>query len=159
MQATWCPKNRPNEHCKFLLLQGPLSFHTLLLEGSHFLCFQRDVFQASRVGTQATAACRSPTPAVIPGGKRAGRNVPDKCTKEEASCLIFQRGVEAKHGTLGESSRSSEKASRGLFIAQEPHWNPAGRDRPQQRSRWFVTQTQAELSTPLFLPPPHLASD
>lgn len=89
--ASRCPQNWPNECCKFPLLRGPLSFHTLLLEGSHFLCFQRHVFQASCVGAQATALCRSPTPVVIPGGKRAGRNVQDGGAKEEASPLIFQQ--------------------------------------------------------------------
>lgn len=75
----------------FPLLRGPRSLHTLLREGSHFLCFQRDVFQASCAGAPARAACRGPAPAVIPGGKRAGRNVQDGGAKKEASPQVCQQ--------------------------------------------------------------------
>ena len=129
MWVSPCLQNRPNERCKFPLLRGRLSFHTLLLEGSHFLCFQRDVFQASRAGASATAVCRSPTPAVIPGGKRAGRNVQEGGAKEEASVLIFQPctgGGGQRRGLWG-VSRSSETASLGLFTAPDPRRNLAGR--------------------------------
>lgn len=65
----------------------------------------------------------------------------------------------AKDGTLGLSSRSWEKASLGLFIAQDLHRNLAGGGRHQKRSCLFMAQTQAELLTLLFLSPPHLALD
>lgn len=83
----------------------------------------------------------------------------DKGTEEEASPLIFQPGVEAKDGALGESGRSSERASLGLFIVRDPQQNPAGRGRHQKRPCLPVTRTWAELFTLFFLPPPHLASD
>lgn len=159
--ASCCPQNRPNECCKFPPLQGPLSFHTLLLEGSHFLCFQRDVFQASCVGAQATAACRSPTPVVIPGGKGEGKNVQDGGAKEEASPLIFwkQAWGGGQGRALGVSSRSSKGTSLGLFTAQDPHRIRQAGGGHQKRSCSFVAHTQAGLLTRLFLPPPRLASD
>lgn len=67
--------------------------------------------------------------------------------------------MEAEDRALGESGRSSERASLGLFIAQDPRRNLAGGGRHQKRSCLFVAQTQAELLTLLFLPPPHSASD
>lgn len=159
--ASRCPRNGPNGCCKFPLLRGPLSFHTLLPGGSHFLCFQRDVFQASCVGAPVTAACRGPAPAVIPGGKRAGRNVQDGGARRRPHPRFAssELGVEAKDGALGVSSRSSERASLALFIAQDPRRNLAGSSRHQKRSCLFGARTQAELLPPLFLPPPHLASD
>lgn len=141
--ASCCPQNWPNECCKFPPLRGPRSFHTLLLEGSHFLCFQRDVFQASCVGAQATAACRSPTPVVIPGGKREGRDVQDGGAEEEASPLIFRQRAwgGGQRRALGVSSRSSEGASLGLFIARDPHRNRQAGGRHQKRPCSCVAHT------------------
>lgn len=59
--------------------------------------------------------------------------------------------VEAKDRALGLSSRSPKRASLGLFIAQDPHRNLAGRGRHQKRSCLFGAQTQAELLMWLFL--------
>lgn len=159
MWVSPCLQNRPNERCKFPLLRGRLSIHTLLLEGSHFLCFQRDVFQASRVGASATAVCRSPTPAVIPGGKRAGRNAQDGGAKEEAPVLIFQPcagGGGRRRGLRGVQQVLWDGLT-GPFTAPDPRRNLAGR-RPAPEGILFVAQTLAELLR-LFLPPPHAASD
>lgn len=84
----------------------------------------------------------------------------DGGSEEEASPLIFRQRAwgGGQRRALGVSSRSSEGASLGLFIARDPHRNrQAGAGTRSDRAR--VWRTQAELLTQLFLPPPHLASD
>lgn len=54
---------------------------------------------------------------------------------------------------LGECSWPFERASLGLFIAQDPHRNLVGKGRHQKQSHVFVAPAQAELLMLLFLHP------